>query len=373
MYKLKLKQKLNQARSHSELQNAITMGKAVVKTLNKLVEKQKLAQTAISTWGSEEEDSDLQVFFRKINDVQDEWFAIQAAFADKYDQFVIMWESILNEVKSLDPLNKSVVAAESRLEKKRKALEKAKGKPDFETKRAQLEGDVDEMEAQLEQALRERDTRSDEITAFKKERFAEGYTDLSKALLIMHERGSRAIAEQIDAAGRLDARYAAERGNTAANVPQLTSLTISPAAAAASSASSPRSAESEEPPTHLAQPVSHQLAAESDTNASGVESGDGAMTEPQRPPSTGIAASDGPVVESDGDAAGDDDDDDGIIPVQLRVRALYDYEGEEGDLSFRAGDIIDVTGKDEDGWWIGIQDGVEGLVPSNYVEVLEGE
>ena len=44
MYKLKLKKRLNDARSHSELQNAITMGKAVVKTLHKLVEKEKLGR-----------------------------------------------------------------------------------------------------------------------------------------------------------------------------------------------------------------------------------------------------------------------------------------------------------------------------------------
>merc|ERR1711916_326475 len=199
MYKLKLKKRLNDARSHSELQNAITMGKAVVKTLHKLVEKEKLAQAAISTWGSEEEDADLQVFFRKVNDVQDQWFAIQAAYVEHYEQHVAMWETILHEVKTLDPLTKSLGAAESKLEKRRKALEKAKAM-------VQFEADVDEAEAQLEQAIRERDTRTDEISAFKKDKFAASYSTLTNALITKHETGSSVKLEILEACRRASVR-----------------------------------------------------------------------------------------------------------------------------------------------------------------------
>lgn len=58
----------------------------------------------------------------------------------------------------------------------------------------------------------------------------------------------------------------------------------------------------------------------------------------------------------------------GMVPAgQQRVRALFDYDGEEGDLSFKAGDIIIVHGKDPHGWWLGEKDGVRALVPSNFV------
>lgn len=52
------------------------------------------------------------------------------------------------------------------------------------------------------------------------------------------------------------------------------------------------------------------------------------------------------------------------------VRALWDYvEEENGDLSFKAGDIVMVTDKsDIDGWWEGEYGGRRGFFPSNYVE-----
>ena len=40
------------------------------------------------------------------------------------------------------------------------------------------------------------------------------------------------------------------------------------------------------------------------------------------------------------------------LPAQ--VTALFDFEGAEpGDLSFAAGDVIDVKNAESDGWWTG--------------------
>lgn len=56
-----------------------------------------------------------------------------------------------------------------------------------------------------------------------------------------------------------------------------------------------------------------------------------------------------------------------------QAEALYSFTGEEsGDLSFKKGDIIDITAKSDsvDDWWTGSLDGATGIFPANYVRLI---
>jgi hypothetical protein len=51
------------------------------------------------------------------------------------------------------------------------------------------------------------------------------------------------------------------------------------------------------------------------------------------------------------------------------AKAAYDYTAnEEGELSFKEGDIITVASKHPSGWWTGSCGGASGTFPSNFTE-----
>lgn len=78
-----------------------------------------------------------------------------------------------------------------------------------------------------------------------------------------------------------------------------------------------------------------------------------------------MSARDMPTTASDKSAASKP-----LAPPADYVVALYDYTAQaQGDLTFRAGDRIEVverTGSTED-WWTGRLNGVQGVFPGNYV------
>tara|TARA_R110002050_G_scaffold286201_1_gene436534 strand:+ start:1202 stop:1552 length:351 start_codon:yes stop_codon:yes gene_type:complete len=54
-----------------------------------------------------------------------------------------------------------------------------------------------------------------------------------------------------------------------------------------------------------------------------------------------------------------------------RLLAIYDYDGEEGELSFKEHDELSLITMDESGWWVAKnQLGEVGLIPENYVKKL---
>jgi len=57
------------------------------------------------------------------------------------------------------------------------------------------------------------------------------------------------------------------------------------------------------------------------------------------------------------------------VPQGEPYKAKYDYKGQdEEELSFKAGDILYVTKKNEDDWYEGTLNGRFGVFPANYIE-----
>ena len=53
------------------------------------------------------------------------------------------------------------------------------------------------------------------------------------------------------------------------------------------------------------------------------------------------------------------------------VKAIYDYTKDRDDeLTFLTGEIIYIVKKNDDGWYEGVMNGVNGLFPGNYVETV---
>ncbi|KAK9537579.1 hypothetical protein VZT92_005183 [Zoarces viviparus] len=70
-----------------------------------------------------------------------------------------------------------------------------------------------------------------------------------------------------------------------------------------------------------------------------------------------------------------DDDKQAQVTPELcsigKCKALYSYTPEQDDeLTFKEGDLLDIYGKEENGWWFGKLHGKKGYFPSTYVEEL---
>ncbi|KAH7912784.1 hypothetical protein BJ138DRAFT_1099966 [Hygrophoropsis aurantiaca] len=60
------------------------------------------------------------------------------------------------------------------------------------------------------------------------------------------------------------------------------------------------------------------------------------------------------------------------IPRPVEARALWDWSSEDpNDVSFRAGDTIEIISETNEDWWTGRYKGKQGLFPSNYVEKIK--
>jgi hypothetical protein len=60
------------------------------------------------------------------------------------------------------------------------------------------------------------------------------------------------------------------------------------------------------------------------------------------------------------------------LPDLFCVKAMHDYEADDrAALSFHKGDIIQVLGMLESGWWDGVINGVRGWFPCNYTFIIK--
>ena len=59
-----------------------------------------------------------------------------------------------------------------------------------------------------------------------------------------------------------------------------------------------------------------------------------------------------------------------VDKLNIKVQALWDFDGNGSGLDFRAGDILTVTSKDMGDWWDAELDGRTGIIPSTFVEKI---
>lgn len=52
-------------------------------------------------------------------------------------------------------------------------------------------------------------------------------------------------------------------------------------------------------------------------------------------------------------------------PEKDMYKALYNFQGQEGEMNLTKGELLEVKTKDENGWWLVIKNGQEGWAPSN--------
>lgn len=58
-------------------------------------------------------------------------------------------------------------------------------------------------------------------------------------------------------------------------------------------------------------------------------------------------------------------------PAAELYKAKYAFNGEEGEMSLKKDDIVEIVTKEGDnGWWLVKMDGVEGWAPTNYLELV---
>lgn len=60
--------------------------------------------------------------------------------------------------------------------------------------------------------------------------------------------------------------------------------------------------------------------------------------------------------------------------VLMMAKANYNFTAEsENEVSLKKGEIIKVTKRIDEGWWVGTCNGQSGMFPSNYVSIIEDE
>lgn len=60
-----------------------------------------------------------------------------------------------------------------------------------------------------------------------------------------------------------------------------------------------------------------------------------------------------------------------ITVAGKKAKVTFDYDSQDQDeLTLKVGDIIDIIGEEETGWWRGQLANKTGVFPSNFVEII---